>query len=179
MACGGVAIAMQPSINGRLAQRSGFRELVISFAVGALALLAVVLVAGRGSLRGSLLPLVGVTGGFLGAFFVTMTIVRGSEDRHHRGHGVGDTAQLTTGMPSTTAACFGFRQIRWTETGIRGFAAYGRRALVFRRYQVAQKQPSRRRPRKPPCAAWRCHASAGLSAGATIGLLLNNLLRDC
>jgi len=56
MACGGVAIALQPSINARLAQKVGsFESSLISFAVGTLCLLAVVLATGRGSLRGVLM----------------------------------------------------------------------------------------------------------------------------
>jgi bacterial/archaeal transporter family-2 protein len=76
MFCAGIAIALQPSINARLAQKVGVVESAcISFAVGALALLIVVLLSGKGSIRG-----IGHvawwewTGGFFGAFFVTMTI---------------------------------------------------------------------------------------------------------
>jgi bacterial/archaeal transporter family-2 protein len=77
MACGGFAVAMQPSINARLAQRIGDLESsMISFAVGTLALMVVVIFAGKGNLRG----IAGATwwelsGGFLGAFFVTLTII--------------------------------------------------------------------------------------------------------
>ena len=77
MVCGGIAVAVQPSINSRLAQKTGVLESsCISFTVGALALLAVVLLSGRNGLRG-----VGdaswweLTGGLLGAFFVTATIL--------------------------------------------------------------------------------------------------------
>jgi len=53
MFCGGIAIAVQPSINGRLAQKIGtFESSCISFAVGTLLLSIVVLVAGKGSSRG-------------------------------------------------------------------------------------------------------------------------------
>ena len=77
MFCGGMAIAMQPSINARLAQRIGVIESsMISFAVGALALLAVVLLSGRGNLRElGAGPWWELTGGLLGAFFVTLTII--------------------------------------------------------------------------------------------------------
>ena len=77
MVFGGVAVAVQPSINARLAQRVGaYESSFISFAVGTLAMLVVVVVAGKGDLRG-----IGdvrwweLTGGFLGAFFVTLTII--------------------------------------------------------------------------------------------------------
>jgi len=76
MFCGGMAIALQPSINARLARHVGvFESSLISFAVGTLALLAVVLVSGKGSLRGlGGAPWWELTGGLLGAFFVTLTI---------------------------------------------------------------------------------------------------------
>ncbi|HEX9078291.1 MAG TPA: DMT family transporter, partial [Desulfuromonadaceae bacterium] len=52
MLWGGVAVAVQPSINARLAQRVGaYESSFISFAVGTLAMLAVVMVAGKGDLR--------------------------------------------------------------------------------------------------------------------------------
>jgi len=77
MFCGGLAVAVQPSINARLAQKVGaFESSLISFAVGTLAMLLVVLVSGRGNLRA-----IGgaswweLTGGLLGAFFVTLTII--------------------------------------------------------------------------------------------------------
>lgn len=52
IACGGVAVAIQPSINARLAQKTGFLEAAtISFAVGTLALLLVSLLSGQGSFK--------------------------------------------------------------------------------------------------------------------------------
>lgn len=77
MLCGGMAIAVQPSINARLAQKVGALESsMISFAIGTLALALVVLLSGRGTLRGlATASWWELTGGFLGAFFVTLTIV--------------------------------------------------------------------------------------------------------
>ncbi len=73
----GIAVAAQPSINGRLAQRVGILESsFISFAVGTLVLLVVVLMTGRGNLKAvSGAAWWELMGGFLGAFFVSMTIV--------------------------------------------------------------------------------------------------------
>lgn len=74
---GGLAVAVQPSINARLAQKIGaFESSFISFAVGTLAMLLVVFISGRGSLK----AVAGanwweLTGGLLGAFFVTLTII--------------------------------------------------------------------------------------------------------
>lgn len=77
MLAGGVAVAIQPSINARLAEKTGYLQAAtISFAVGTLVLLLLSLLSNQGSLRR-----VGeadwwqLTGGFYGAFFVTMTIV--------------------------------------------------------------------------------------------------------
>lgn len=76
MLCGGIVVAVQPSINARLARIVGVLESsCISFAVGTAALFVVVLLVGRGSLRGvAAASWWELTGGLLGAFFVTMTI---------------------------------------------------------------------------------------------------------
>ena len=74
---GGMTVALQPSINARLAQRVGILESAcISFAVGTLVLLLVVLMSGRGTVKG----IYGAdwwefTGGVLGAAFVSLTIL--------------------------------------------------------------------------------------------------------
>lgn len=77
MLVGGVTVAVQPSINARLAEKTGFLQAsTISFAVGTLVLLILSTLSSQGSFRR-----IGeadwwqLTGGFLGAFFVTMTIV--------------------------------------------------------------------------------------------------------
>ena len=113
MSMGGVAIAMQPSLNGRLAQKVGtFESSFISFAVGTLALLTVVILAGKGSLRG-----VGnaswweLTGGFLGAYFVTMTIVAVPRLGTTMTLAAVIAAQLITGLVLDHFGLFGFRQI--------------------------------------------------------------------
>ena len=77
MMCGGAVLALQPSINARLAQKVGILESsFISFAVGTLVLALAISFWGRGSLRAiSGAAWWELTGGFLGAYFVTMTIV--------------------------------------------------------------------------------------------------------
>lgn len=77
MACGGLAVAIQPSINARLAQKVGsYESSLISFAVGTLALAVMVMVAGRGHLRNLAdASWWELTGGLIGAYFVTMTII--------------------------------------------------------------------------------------------------------
>lgn len=113
MCCGGIAVALQPSINARLAQKIGaFESSFISFAVGTLAMLAMVMLTGRGTLRA-----VGgaswweLTGGLLGAFFVTLTIIAVPR--------IGTTAvmagaiagQLATGVILDHFGLFGLRQL--------------------------------------------------------------------
>lgn len=113
MCCGGIAVAIQPSINARLAQRVGsFESSFISFAVGTVAMLIMVALAGRGTLRGA-----GganwweLSGGLLGAFFVTLTIVIVPR--------IGTTAvmagsiagQLAAGMILDHFGLFGLRQV--------------------------------------------------------------------
>jgi len=77
MAVGGVAVAVQPSINARLAEKTGFLEAAtVSFAVGTLVLFLASVASGQGSFRR--IPDADwwqLTGGLFGAFFVTMTIV--------------------------------------------------------------------------------------------------------
>ncbi len=113
MFCGGIAVAVQPSINGRLAQKVGtFESSCISFAVGTLLLMAVVLVAGRGSLKG----VAGaswweLTGGCLGAFFVTMTIVAIPRIGTTASMAAVIGAQLVTGVLLDHFGLFGFRTI--------------------------------------------------------------------
>ena len=77
MVVGGVAVAIQPSINARLAEKTGFLPAAtISFAVGTLVLLLISLTSNQGSFRRiTEVGWIELTGGLFGAFFVTMTIV--------------------------------------------------------------------------------------------------------
>ncbi len=113
MAIGGVAVAVQPSINARLAEKTGFLEAAtVSFAVGTVVLLLVSLASGQGSFRR--VPDADwwqLTGGLFGAFFVAMTIVGVPR--------IGTTAvlaltivsQLTAGMVMDHYGLFGMRGI--------------------------------------------------------------------
>ncbi len=113
MFCGGIAIAIQPSINGRLAQKIGVIESsCISFAIGTLLLLTVALIAGKGSFR----SLVNaswweLTGGGMGAFFVTMTIVAIPRIGTTAAMATVIGAQLTTGVLLDHFGLFGFKTI--------------------------------------------------------------------
>jgi transporter family-2 protein len=77
MAVGGVAVALQPSINARLAEKTGYLQAAtISFAVGTLVLLLISLTTHQGSFRRvAEANWWQLSGGIFGAFFVTMTII--------------------------------------------------------------------------------------------------------
>lgn len=113
MLFGGIAIAVQPSINGRLAQKIGtFESSLISFAVGTLLLSAVVLIAGKGSIKGvANASLWELTGGCLGAFFVTMVIVAVPRIGTTAAMAAVICAQLATSVILDHFGLFGFRTI--------------------------------------------------------------------
>lgn len=117
MACGGLAIAMQPSINAKLAQKVGsYESSLISFAVGTLAMLIMVMVAGRGNLRS--VPAVSwweLTGGLLGAYFVTMTIIAVPRLGTAAVMSIIIAGQLITGALLDQFGVFGMRQIPLTS----------------------------------------------------------------
>lgn len=137
MFCGGIAVALQPSINGRLAQRIGTLESsTISFAVGTLALFAIVLVGGRlGNLRGIAdSRWWELTGGLLGALFVTLTIVIVPRIGTASAMAAAIAGQLIAGLLLDQFGIFGFRTI-----ALDGKRAFGvallliGAGLVFRR----------------------------------------------
>lgn len=113
MFCGGIAVALQPSINGRLAQRVGIVESsCISFAVGTLALLLVALLAGEGSFRqAASARWWELTGGFLGALFVTLTIMAVPRIGTASAMAATITAQLLTGLALDHFGIFGLRTV--------------------------------------------------------------------
>jgi transporter family-2 protein len=113
MFCGGIAVALQPSVNARLAQKVGVVEsAAVSFAVGTAALLLVVLWQGRGGLRH-----IGnaswweLTGGFMGAFFVTLTIFIVPRIGTASVMAAAITAQLVTGLVLDHYGLFGLKSV--------------------------------------------------------------------
>jgi transporter family-2 protein len=116
MACGGVAVAVQPSINARLAQKVGsFESSLVSFAVGTIGLLLVVLLAGRGNLRGVAdASWWELTGGLMGAFFVTMTIIAVPRMGTAAVMAIVIAGQLATGALLDQMGLFGLRQMSMT-----------------------------------------------------------------
>jgi bacterial/archaeal transporter family-2 protein len=77
MVAGGAAVALQPSINARLAEKTGYLQAAtVSFAVGTLVLLLISLSSQQGSFRKATeADWWQMSGGLFGAFFVTMTII--------------------------------------------------------------------------------------------------------
>jgi transporter family-2 protein len=129
MFCAGVTIALQPSINARLAQKVGVLESAcISFAVGTLALLLIVLLTGRGTVRG-----LGNaawwewTGGILGAIFVSTTIFVVPRIGTTAAMAATIAAQLITGLILDHYGAFGLREIHFDLKRALGCAllAYG------------------------------------------------------
>lgn len=118
MACGGLAVALQPSINARLAQKVGIYESsLLSFAVGTLALVAMVMFAGRGNLRNVTdASWWELTGGVLGAYFVSMTILAVPRLGSAAVMAIVIAGQLTTSVLLDHYDAFGLRQIPLTST---------------------------------------------------------------
>jgi bacterial/archaeal transporter family-2 protein len=137
MFCGGLAIALQPSINGRLAQRIGAMESsCISFAIGTLALFAIVVVGGKlGTLRGiANASWWELTGGLLGALFVTLTIVIVPRIGTASAMAAAIAGQLIAGLLLDQFGLFGFRAIALDGKRALGVALLLIGAgLVFRR----------------------------------------------
>lgn len=136
MLFGGFAIAVQPSINARLAQKIGsFESSMISFAVGTLALMVVVMLAGRGNLRGlATVSWWELTGGFLGAFFVTLTIICVPRLGTTAVMAAIITGQLVTGALLDHFGLFGLRQLPLTPLRLAGMVLLAAgAALVIRR----------------------------------------------
>jgi len=116
MACGGLAVSIQPSINARLAQKVGsYESSMISFVVGTLAMLVMVIIAGRGNLRNVVdASWWELTGGLLGAYFVTMTIVAVPRLGTLAVMAIIIAGQLTTAALLDQYGAFGLRQIPLT-----------------------------------------------------------------
>ena len=121
---GGMTVALQPSINARLAQRVGILESAcISFAVGTLVLLLVVLISGRGTVKG----IYGAnwwefTGGVLGAAFVSLTILVVPRIGTAAAMAAIIAAQLATGLVLDHFGLFGFKVLPFDLKRLIGLA---------------------------------------------------------
>jgi len=111
MFIGGLAAIVQPSINARLAQKVGFLESAfISFLVGTLTLLVLVLVYGRGNLRDVMdASWWELMGGCLGALFVSLTILAVPRIGTAATMGAAIAAQLIGGLILDYYGWFGFK----------------------------------------------------------------------
>ncbi|GFO56664.1 membrane protein [Geomonas sp. Red276] len=136
MFCGGVAIAVQPSVNARLAQKVGVIESAcISFAVGTLVLFLVLVAQGKVSAKG-----VGDTvwwewtGGALGAFFVSMALFMVPRIGTTAAMAATIAAQLTTGIMLDHFGAFGLRHIPLDPKRVIGsLLLFAGAALIARR----------------------------------------------
>jgi bacterial/archaeal transporter family-2 protein len=110
---GGAMVAIQPSINARLAQKVGFLEsATISFAIGTIALFLVAGAVGRGDWRGlQQAQWWEWTGGLFGAFFVTMTIIAVPRIGTAATMAIAIAAQLATGLLLDHFGLFGYRGV--------------------------------------------------------------------
>lgn len=133
---GGIAVAVQPSVNARLAQKVGVIESAfISFAVGTLVLLFLVMSAGKGSLKGvSQVAWWELSGGVMGAFFVSMTIFLVPRIGTAAAMSAVIAAQLTTGVLLDHFGAFGLRHIPLDPKRVIGcLLLMGGVALIARR----------------------------------------------
>lgn len=131
---GGVS-ALQPSINSRMASRVGLLESsLISFTVGTVALIAIVLLFGRGDIR----TCTGAewwewTGGILGAIYVTGLIMVVPRIGTTAAISAGIAAQLLTGLVLDHFGAFGMRPITMDLPRLVGvFLLFCGALLVFR-----------------------------------------------
>ena len=118
----GVLVALQPSVNARLAQKIGLVESsTVSFLVGTIFLLLLALVFGQGSFRA--LPQATwweLTGGLMGAFFVSAVILVVPRLGTGSVMAVAIAGQLLTALLLDQFQLFGFREIPITFSRISG-----------------------------------------------------------
>lgn len=118
----GVLVAVQPSVNARLAQKIGLVESsTISFLVGTLVLILLALVFGQGSFRGlSQASWWELTGGLMGALFVFSVILVVPRLGTGSVMAVAIAGQLLTALLLDQFQLFGFQAIPLTFSRIAG-----------------------------------------------------------
>ncbi len=109
----GALVAVQPSVNARLAQKVGLVESAwISFAVGTVFLFLMILFFGRGSLSGvSRVSWWELTGGLMGAFYVFTVILFVPRLGTGAAMAVTIAGQMITALLLDHFQLFGFRGI--------------------------------------------------------------------
>jgi transporter family-2 protein len=116
---GGMAAAIQPSINATLARRTGVLEsLLVSFTVGALILLATLLASGKASFQGlQQAAWWEFTGGAFGVFLVLAITIGVPRIGTSTAVAITIAAQLLTGLVLDHFGAFGFNA---TAINLRG-----------------------------------------------------------
>jgi bacterial/archaeal transporter family-2 protein len=118
----GACVALQPSVNARLAQKVGLIESsTLSFVVGTLSLSILTLIFGRGSFRAlSQVTWWELSGGLLGAFYVYTVILFVPRLGTATAMAVTIAGQLLTALLLDQFSFFGFRGIPLDFTRISG-----------------------------------------------------------
>jgi transporter family-2 protein len=118
----GALVALQPSVNARLAQKVGLIESsTISFVVGAMFLLFLALTVGQGSFRALLqVSWWELTGGLMGAFYVSIVILFVPRLGTGPAMAVTIAGQLLAALLLDQFQFFGFRGIPLDFTRISG-----------------------------------------------------------
>ena len=122
MLVAGALVAIQPSVNARLAQKTGLLESsCISFTVGTTVLLLLASFFGRGSFRAiTQVSWWELTGGLMGAFYVSTVILIVPRIGTAAAMGVTITGQLLTALILDHFQLFGFRGIPLDLTRLSG-----------------------------------------------------------
>lgn len=109
--CGGIAMTVQPSINARLAEKTGLIEsALVSFFVGTVILAVISVTAGGGSLKGiASCRWWEMTGGIYGAFFVTVITLAVPRIGTLAAMAIIIATQLATGIILDHFGLFGFK----------------------------------------------------------------------
>ncbi|MDM8538268.1 DMT family transporter [Desulfobacterales bacterium HSG17] len=108
---GGIVLTIQPSINARLAQKTGVIEsALVSFAVGTLTLILLVSASGSSTIKGIVdAKWWELSGGVMGAFFVAIITYSVPRIGTTAAMAITIAAQLTVGMLLDHFGVFGFK----------------------------------------------------------------------
>jgi bacterial/archaeal transporter family-2 protein len=130
----GACLPLQAGVNARLEQFVGgpVRASLISFVVGAVVLLAIVLLFYRGGARGGHAPWWAWIGGALGAFYVTSTVVVPVRIGAAAFFGILVAAQLVTSVLADQFGWLAFEQKSITPLRIVGVVLLVSGALLVR-----------------------------------------------
>ncbi|QTA82076.1 Putative inner membrane exporter, YdcZ-like [Desulfonema limicola] len=110
---GGIVMTIQPSINAKLAQKTGVIEsALISFAIGTLTLILIVSASGSGTIKGIVdAKWWELSGGVMGAFFVAVITCSVPRIGTTASMAIIIAAQLTIGILLDHFGMFGFKSL--------------------------------------------------------------------